>query len=144
MPLKIRLKPREKFVINGAVMSAGDDGAMLVLHNRASLLRAADIMQPEDADTPAKRIYFEIMSLYLASDDKNGIYERFLGYWSDLMNVTSLAEVRQSLIFIQKDVSAGEYYRALKTCRAIMALEHELLHPASAQAAAEGTGNPAG
>lgn len=134
MPLKIRLKPREKFVINGAVLSAGDDGAMLVLHNRAALLRQADIMLPEDADTPAKRIYYQIMSLYLGSDNRDAVYESYLEYWSDLMNATGLAEIRQSLIFIQKDVSAGEYYRALKTCRAIVALEHELLNPSAAEA----------
>ena len=55
MPLKLSLKPGEKFVLNGAVMTNGDKRASLVIQNKASLLREKDIMQREDANTPARR-----------------------------------------------------------------------------------------
>ncbi|MBX9746498.1 MAG: flagellar biosynthesis repressor FlbT, partial [Hyphomonadaceae bacterium] len=61
MPLKLSLRPGEKFVVNGAVVQNGDRRAALVLQNKASVLREKDIMQAEEADTPAKRIYFPIM-----------------------------------------------------------------------------------
>ena len=58
MPLKINIKPGEKFIVNGAVMVAVNKGASLILQNEATILLGKDIMQEEDANTPAKRIYF--------------------------------------------------------------------------------------
>ena len=53
MPLKLSLKPGEKFVLNGAVLANGDKRASLVLQNKACVLREKDIMQPDEATTPA-------------------------------------------------------------------------------------------
>lgn len=65
MPLKLSLKPGEKFVLNGAVVMNGDRRATLVLQNKASVLREKDIMQPDDVSSPARRIYFPVMMMYL-------------------------------------------------------------------------------
>ena len=65
MPLKLSLKPGEKFVLNGAVLANGDKRTSLVIQNKACVLREKDIMQPEDANTPARRIYLPIMMMYL-------------------------------------------------------------------------------
>lgn len=65
MALKLSLKPGEKFVLNGAVVQNGDRRGVLILQNRASVLREKDIMQAEDVTTPARRIYFPIMMMYL-------------------------------------------------------------------------------
>ena len=64
LPLKLSLKPGEKFVLNGAVLQNGDRRAVLILQNRASVLREKDIMQPEAVVTPARMIYFPIMMMY--------------------------------------------------------------------------------
>ena len=68
MPLKLNVKPGEKFVVNGAVMVAGGKGASLVLQNEATILLGKDIIQEDEADTPAKRIYFTILLMYLDAD----------------------------------------------------------------------------
>ena len=65
MPLKLSLKPGEKFVLNGAVLANGDKRTSLVIQNKACVLREKDIMQPEEANTPARRIYLAIMMMYL-------------------------------------------------------------------------------
>jgi len=65
MPLKLSLKPGEKFVLNGAVLTNGDKRATLIVQNKACLLREKDIMQPDEATTPARRIYLPIMMMYL-------------------------------------------------------------------------------
>ena len=127
MPLKIRLKPSEKVVINGAVITAGDAGATLVLHNKASLLRAKDIMQESEADTPVKRIYFMIMLMYLDPDERETYMGRYMEFLMDLMAATSLPQIKKSLVYIHNDVAQGELYRAMKTCRALIKLESELL-----------------
>ena len=45
MPLKLNVKPGEKFIVNGAVMVAGKKGASLVLQNDATILLGKDIIQ---------------------------------------------------------------------------------------------------
>jgi len=39
MPLKLSLKPGEKFVLNGAVLANGDKRTSLVIQNKACVLR---------------------------------------------------------------------------------------------------------
>lgn len=127
MPLKIRLKPREKFAINGAVLTAGDQGATLLLYNRASLLRGKDIMQEEEATTPVKRLYFFIMLMLLDSANKDKYYASYMKYLTDLISAISLREVKESLIVVHNYVATGECYQALKLCRSLIAVETALL-----------------
>jgi flagellar biosynthesis regulator FlbT len=70
MPLKIELKPGEKFIVNGAVMVAGKTGASLALRNHAVLLRGRDVMQEAEATTPARRLYFTLMLMYIDPDNR--------------------------------------------------------------------------
>ena len=78
MPLKLSLKPGEKFVLNGAVLANGDKRTSLVLQNKACVLREKDIMQPDGATTPARRIYFPIMMMYLAPEDTETYYKALM------------------------------------------------------------------
>src|SRR5258708_22890912 len=80
MSLKIDLKAGEKFIVNGAVMVAGKSGASLILQNQATFLRAKDIMQENEANTPAKRIYFVIMLMYIDPEGHDDYYGRFGGF----------------------------------------------------------------
>ncbi|MDD3838923.1 MAG: flagellar biosynthesis repressor FlbT, partial [Phenylobacterium sp.] len=75
MPLKLSLKPGEKFVLNGAVVQNGDRRGTLILQNKASVLREKDIMQPEEANTPARRIYFPVMMMYLDEANAQKYYD---------------------------------------------------------------------
>src|ERR1044071_4409561 len=78
MPLKLSLKPGEKFVLNGAVVQNGDRRGVLVLQNKASVLREKDIMQAEEANTPARRIYFPVMMMYLEPAVAARYYDEFV------------------------------------------------------------------
>src|SRR3546814_5688365 len=117
MPLKINIKPGEKFIVNGAVMVAGNKGASLILQNEATILLGKDIMQEEDADTPAKRIYFTILLMYLDDEGRQKYYPTFMRLVEDFMEATTFSEVRKTLLHIVQDVNAGKFYRALKTCK---------------------------
>src|SRR5215472_1069013 len=85
MPLKLSLKPGEKFVLNGAVLANGDKRASLVVQNKACVLREKDIMQPADANTPARRIYFPIMMMYLDPETADTYYSQFALRMSEFM-----------------------------------------------------------
>jgi flagellar protein FlbT len=128
MPLKLSLKPGEKFVLNGAVMTNGDKRASLVLQNKACILREKDIMQPEDADTPARRIYFPIMMMYLDSEDTEHYYNDFALRMTEFMSAITTREVLAVCVDISRDVMSGAYYRALMQCKKLFEFERERLN----------------
>ena len=127
MPLKLSLRPGEKFVVNGAVVQNGDRRAALVLQNKASVLREKDIMLPEEANTPARRIYFPVMLLYLREGDPDEQYAAFTQRLSEFMGAVRDQDVLAECLGVSRDVIAGEFYRALMRCRKIMAYEAERL-----------------
>jgi flagellar protein FlbT len=128
MPLKLSLKPGEKFVLNGAVLTNGDRRVSLVIENKASILRDRDIMQAEEATTPAKRIYFPIMMLYLDPEQSEQYYEEFVTRMSEFMNAITDREALAHCVAISRDVLQGQYYKALIKCRQLFDFEQVRLN----------------
>ncbi|MFZ5718294.1 MAG: flagellar biosynthesis repressor FlbT [Pseudomonadota bacterium] len=127
MPLKLSLKPGEKFVLNGAVVQNGDRRAVLVLQNKASVLREKDIMQPEEVQTPARRIYFPVMMMYLDENAAERYYDEFVRRLTEFMGVISNPSVLADCVNISKSCMAREYYKALMLCRKLIEYEDERL-----------------
>jgi flagellar protein FlbT len=127
MPLKLSLRPGEKFVVNGAVVQNGDRRAALVLQNKASVLREKDIMQPEESNTPAKRVYFPIMLMYLDEQGREKAYAEFATRLTEFMGAVRDASILAECVGVSKEVMAGEYYRALMRCRKLISYEAERL-----------------
>jgi flagellar protein FlbT len=127
MPLKLSLKPGERFVLNGAVVQNGDRRGTLVLQNKASVLREKDIMQEEEVTTPARRIYFPVMMMYLDETNANRYYDEFVRRLSEFMGVISNPEVLADCVAISKHAMTREYYKALMLCRKLIDYENERL-----------------
>jgi len=123
MPLKLSLKPGEKFVLNGAVLTNGDRRVSLVIENKASILRDRDIMQLDEANTPVKRIYFPIMMLYLDPEQTEKYYDEFVARMSEFMAAITDREALASCVAISRDVLQGQYYKALIKCRQLFDFE---------------------
>lgn len=127
MPLKLSLKPGEKFVLNGAVVQNGDRRTTLVLQNKASVLREKDIMQPEEANSPSRRIYFPVMMMYLDEAGAARYYDEFMTRLTEFMGAVRGAEVLQDCVNISKYALQKEYYKALMLCRKLIEYEDERL-----------------
>ena len=127
MPLKLSLKPGEKFVLNGAVVQNGDRRGVLVLQNKASVLREKDIMQADEVNTPARRIYFPVMMMYLDEAGASQYYDEFVRRLSEFMGAISNPEVLADCVTISKHCMAREYYKALMLCRKLIEYEDERL-----------------
>lgn len=127
MPLKLSLKPGERFVVNGAVLQNGDRRAVLLLQNKASILREKDIIQPEDATTPAKRIYFPIMMMYLEPAEASKYYDEFVVRLNEFMGAIRSTEILKDCVSLSREVMAADYYKALTRCRKIVNYEQGLL-----------------
>jgi flagellar protein FlbT len=127
VPLKLSLKPGEKFVLNGAVVQNGDRRGVLVLQNKASVLREKDIMQQEEASTPARRIYFPVMMMYLDEGGAQNYYHEFAQRLTEFMGAISNPKVLVECVDISKLCMSGEYYKALMLCRKLIEYEDERL-----------------
>ena len=127
MPLKLSLKPGERFVLNGAVVENGDRRAVLVLQNKASVLREKDILQEEDVQTPARRIYFPVMMMYLDEAGAERHYEEFVRRLSEFMGVIGNPDVLGHCVNISRHCMEREYYKALMLCRKLIEYEDERL-----------------
>jgi flagellar biosynthesis repressor protein FlbT len=128
MPLKLSLKPGEKFVVNGAVVTNGDRRASLIIQNKASILREKDVMKPEEVTTPTRRLYFPIMMMYLEPGDGSAYYDDFVLRMTEFMTAIGNPEALTECVAISKDVMSGQYYKALLKCRRLFAFEEERLN----------------
>ena len=137
VPLKLSLKPGERFVLNGAVVQNGDRRGVLVLQNKASVLREKDIMQPDEATTPARRIYFPVMMMYLDEAGAQRYYDEFVLRMSEFMNVIRNPNVLADCVDVSKCCMEREYYKALMLCRKLIEYEDERLSDVAAGLSAD-------
>ena len=66
--LVLKLAPKERLLINGAVIENGDRRSRLaILTPNANLLRLRDAIHPEEANTPVRRVCY-VAQLVLSGD----------------------------------------------------------------------------
>ena len=138
MPLKLSLKPGERFVLNGAVVQNGDRRSALLLQNKASVLREKDIMQPEEANSPARRIYFPVMMMYLDQACDDMYHDEFVQRLSEFMGAVRNPDILADCVNVSKHVMTKEYYKALMVCRKLIEYEDERLGHVAASLSADG------
>jgi flagellar protein FlbT len=127
MPLKIQLKPKERVIINGAVIE-GDPTTRteIVVLNNASVMRQKHILQQSEASTPCKRLYFALQMMYIEPENKDHYVPDYKRYFKDLDDTMTLAPVKTSLKLIQANVDRDNFYDAMKVCRDLIKVEAEL------------------
>ena len=137
MSLKVELKPNERIIIGNSLITNADQRTRLYIDGTAPVLREKDILTPETANTPCKRIYLAIQLMYL--DDDIGAYRET--YFSLVDDVVAAAP--STLRFIDdmnNEILTGSLYKALKSARKLIQYEEELI----SNATAGGAGIPAG
>ena len=137
MSLKVELKPHERIIIGNCVVTNSDQRTRLFIDGKAPVLREKDILTPESADSPAKRIYLAVQLMYLEDN-----IETLRGEYFALVNdiVTAAPSCISIVDEINNDILTGSLYKALKAAKKLVQYERELLSNASAR----GEGLPAG
>lgn len=123
--LRVPARPGDKFVVNGAVITLGDGD--VEIQNHEQVLLARDVMLPENANTPASRIYYWLMLMYLDEPGRDAYRLHLLDDMNDLLNATSLIDVTKALGLIHQLVQHDDYERAMVSAKALIAFEAELL-----------------
>ena len=90
MALRIELKPGERILIGESVLINGDHRASFLVEGAAPILRERDILTPEQADTPAKRIYLAVQLMY-TSRDPRAHHDVYFALMRDIVQVVARA-----------------------------------------------------
>ena len=124
MALKVELKPGERILIGESVVTNGEQRTRLLIEGAAPILRQKDIMTPEQADSPAKRIYLAVQLMYTSREPQR----HHDTYFSLMRDIVQAAPSTWTLIqSINNHILTGEMYKALKEARKLIAYEEELL-----------------
>jgi flagellar protein FlbT len=125
MGLKITLKPGERMIIGGAVITNGGQKNNFIVENKVPILREKDILSAEGTNSPARRIYFSIQLMYIDGSNLKNYHKQ---YWELVKEFLEAAPSSLSLIDqISKNVLEANYYKALKNCKKLIAYEEEVI-----------------
>ena len=126
MSLKITLKPHERLIVGGAVVTNGNTKSDLLIENNVPILREKDIMSEKNADSPCKRIYFSIQLMYV--DEKN-LAEHHTLYWKLVRDVVKAAPSMTPFIDqISEHILHNNFYQALKKAKKMIEYEQEVIN----------------
>ena len=125
--LVLELRQGEVMIINGAPIRFRTK-SRIELTAHARFLFGKQIMAPEEADTPARRIYFALQTAYIGTDEERAqglssaraLIERF-------KTATTSHLAREILDRAMAAAEADECYAALKLARRIMRHEDSVL-----------------
>ncbi len=126
MALKITLKPQEKMILGGAVITNGNNlGCHLIIENKVTILREKDILGENEADTICRQLYFIIQLMYI--DNENLVLHQ-KKYWKLVKELVKAAPSTVGMIDrISEEIVSGRYYQALKVAQKLIDYEQEVI-----------------
>jgi flagellar protein FlbT len=124
MSLKVELKPGERLLVGNCVITNSDQRTRLFIDGKAPILREKDILTPDTADSPAKRIYLAVQLMYIYED-----VERLQKDYFQLVNdiVTAAPSTTKLVDEINNEILTGALYKALKAAKKLIQYEQDLI-----------------
>jgi flagellar protein FlbT len=127
MSLKVELKPGERIIIGESVITNADQRTRLLIDGQAPILREKDILTFKTADTPAKRIYLAVQLMY-TSREPTAHHQVYFELVRDVLRAAP--STWPFIESINNLILTGEFYKALKHAKKLIAYEAELVENA--------------
>jgi flagellar protein FlbT len=124
MALKVELKPGERIIIGESVITNDNQRTRLFIEGDAPILREKDILTPDTADTPAKRVYLAVQLMYLSTDLER-VKESYFTLVNDI--VKAAPSTIPYVTRISNSIISGSFYKALKEARKLIEYEGTLI-----------------
>ncbi|OOY32124.1 flagellar biosynthesis repressor FlbT [Thioclava sp. F36-6] len=126
--LVLKLAPKERVLINGAVIENGDRRSRLaIMTPNANILRLRDAIHPGEVNTPVRRVCY-IAQLVLSGDtDPQEAKMQLLRGIEQLSQVLKDHDSRAQLNAATLAVIENQHYQALKALRTLLPREERLL-----------------
>lgn len=126
--LVLKLAPRERVLINGAVLENGDKRSRItIVTPNANILRMKDAIHPDEVKTPVRRVCY-VAQLALSGDAAPEVARHQLSRGIEqLSQVFRDSDSRTHLDAASKAIVEDRLYYALKSLRALLPREERLL-----------------
>jgi flagellar biosynthesis repressor protein FlbT len=137
--LSLLLKAGDRIYLNGAVIRA-DRKVRIEVLNDATFLLGTHILQPDDAHSPLKQIYFALQAMLMdpaSAKDAERLARRMI---AAALTAFDNRDILAALVAVLADLDGAKPYPALKRLRGLFPLEALIL---AADAALEGARQPA-
>lgn len=131
--LRISLKAGERIFINGAVLRV-DRKVALEFLNDVTFLLENHVLQPEQAKTPLRQLYFIVQMMLINPEGAAQAMSMFRKSVVMLLNCFKNEEVLTELKHIDGMVTQGRAFEALKAIRALYPIEEQILDNAGMSA----------
>ncbi|MDP9837751.1 flagellar protein FlbT [Neorhizobium huautlense] len=125
--LRISLKSGERIFINGAVLRV-DRKVALEFLNDVTFLLENHVLQPQDATTPLRQLYFIAQMILINPEGKDQSMAMFKKSIAMLLTCFQDAEVLAELKRIDAMVASGRAFDALKAIRSLYPAEDRILN----------------
>uniref|UniRef100_UPI004047119B flagellar biosynthesis repressor FlbT n=1 Tax=Yoonia sp. TaxID=2212373 RepID=UPI004047119B len=128
--LVLKLNPKERVLVNGAVIENGDRRSRLsILTPNANILRLRDAIRPDEVNTPVRRVCY-IAQLVLSGDVKEDDARfQILRGIEQLSQALRDDDSRQLLDAATHSAQENDFYRVLKNLRTLLPREARLMAP---------------
>ena len=125
--LVLKLAPKERVLINGAVIENGDRRSRLaIMTPNAHILRLRDAIHPGEVNTPVRRVCY-IAQLVLSGDvDPAEAHLQLLRGIEQLSQVLTDQDSRAQLALATRAVLDEQPYQVLKALRGLLPREERL------------------
>ncbi|MDX5382386.1 MAG: flagellar biosynthesis repressor FlbT [Rhodobacterales bacterium] len=126
--LVLKLNPKERVLINGAVIENGDRRSRLsIMTPNAHILRLRDAIHPDEVTTPVRRVCFAAQLVLSGDADPADSRLPMLRRIEELSQILTDPDSRTQLGKASEAVIAGQYYACLKALRTLLPREDRLL-----------------
>ena len=131
--LVLKLGPKERVLINGAVIENGDRRSRLsIMTPNANILRLRDAIHPEEATTPVRRVCYATQLVLSGDSVPETARLQLLRRIEELSQVFTDPDSRAHLTRATESLLSDQHYQCLKALRALLPREDRLLaHHAS-------------
>lgn len=125
--LVLELRQGDMMVVNGAPIRFRNR-TRIELAAKARFLFGKQIMPPDAATTPARRIYFALQTAYIGAEEERAAgLDAARGLIRDFMGATTSEAAREMLERALASAEADDCYTALRIARRVMRHEEEVL-----------------
>lgn len=125
--LVLEMRPGDMMVVNGAPIRFRNR-VRIELAAKARFLFGKQLMAPEAATTPARRIYFALQTAYIGTEEERAAgLDLARGLIAEFQEATTSPQARTLLAEALALADADDCYRALRLARRVVAHEAEVL-----------------
>lgn len=126
--LVLKLAPKERVLVNGAVIENGDRRARVaILSPDARILRLRDAIHPTEANTPVRRVCYAAQLVLSGDAEPEEARHQLLRRIEELSQILTDPDSARLLGMASDAVIAGEFYQCLKALRGLLPREARLL-----------------